>query len=254
LKDPNGVILLSGGFDSVALAIVLKKMGLDLQPVYMSHRPNVGNVTKKEIRAASRAACDIFGRRLLIVKARAKGKEPEWYQKFGYVAFSDRLPVPMSRKYLRNRIFLAVLGDLSLDFGIVAIGLLGTTERTPRNRIADEEHALLQKKTKGKLVTPQDLFASSLRVSDRTERKLGTKAALLCEIGKRGRWPEIMWRSQSCRLYFKRHCGTCNSCKERVVAFMEAWGEDRTDYRKGSWSDRVRKGLLPPLLPSQIEE
>jgi hypothetical protein len=253
-KDPNGVILLSGGFDSVALAIVLKKIGLDLQPVYMSHRPNVGNVTKKEIVAASRVACDVFGRRLLIVKAPAKGKEPEWYHEFGNVAFSKRLPVPMSRKYLRNRTFLAVLGDLDLDFGVVAVGLLGTTERTPRNRLADEEHSLLQKKTKGKLVTPQDLFSSGIRSSDRTERKLRAKAALLCEIGKRGRWPEIMWGSQSCRIYFKKHDGNCNSCKERAVAFMEAWGEDRTDYRKGSWADRVRRGLLPALLPTQAEE
>jgi 7-cyano-7-deazaguanine synthase in queuosine biosynthesis len=253
VKDPNGVILLSGGFDSVALAIVLKKIGLDLQPVYMSHRANVGNVTKKEIQAASHAACEIFDRSLLIVKAKAKDKEPEWYQEFGNVAFSKRLPVPMSRKHLRNRVFLAVLGDLGLDFGVVAIGLLGTTERTPRNRIADEEHDLLKRKTKGRLVTPQDLFSKAIRDKDRTDRKHATKTALLCEIGKRGRWPEVMWGSQSCRLYFKRHDGNCNSCKERVLAFMDAWGEDRTDYRKGSWADRVRRGLLPPRLPPSEE-
>ena len=67
------------------------------------------------------------------------------------------------------------------------------------------------------------------------------ETALLCEIGKRGRYPEIMWKSQSCRLYFKKHCGNCNSCRERAQAFMEAWGEDRTNYRRGSPADLIRR-------------
>lgn len=234
-RDPDGVILLSGGFDSVALGILLKQRGLDLQPVYVSHRPNVGNVTKKELRAASAAACAIFNRGLLIVKWPSKGKEPDWYADFGAVVFNDRLPVPKERKYLRNRTFLAVLRDLDLDFGVVAIGLLGTNERTPRNRLADEEHDLLKKKTRGRLVTPQGLFGAS---------KLDTKTALLCAIGKRGKWPELMWSTTSCRLYFKKSCGTCWGCKERAIAFMAAWGEDRTNYRKGRWSDRYRKGKI----------
>ena len=154
----------------------------------------------------------------------------------------------MSRKYLRNRTFLAVLKDLDLDFGVVAIGLLGTNERTPRNRLADEEHGLLKKKTRGRLITPQDLFSHATKgIEDANERKLATKTYLLCEIGKRGRWPEIMWGTTSCRLYFKKSSGTCWGCKERAMAFMAAWGEDRTNYRKGSWADRYRRGLRVPV-------
>lgn len=241
----DGVLLCSGGFDSAAYGILLKKAGLDLQPVYVSHRPNVGNVTKKEIVAASKYAQEVFGRRLLILKPKAKGKEPAWWCDYGDVAFTTKMPVPMSEKRLRNRRFIETLREHDLDRGVVAIGLLGTNERTPKNRLHDEEHDLLARRVRGELMTPQKTFGHL--------PKLETKIALLKAIGKKAPWPRVMWDSTSCRLYFRKSCGRCWGCKERAIAFMTAWGEDKTDYRKGEWADRYRRGLVevPATLPDE---
>lgn len=227
----DGVLLCSGGFDSVALGILLKKAGYDLQPVYCSHRPNVGNVTKKELEAAARFAKEVAGRRLLILKPHAKGHEPSWWCNYGDVAFTTKMPVPMSDKHLRNRRFVAALREHGLDKGVVAIGLLGTNERTPQNRLADEETDLLARHVRGELITPQGLFGGL--------PKLDTKVALLRAIGKKN--AALMWPTTSCRLYFKKACGVCWGCRERVSAFMTAWREDRTNYRPGSPADLLRR-------------
>ena len=232
----DGVLLCSGGFDSVAYGALLAKAGLKLAAVYCSHRPNVGNVTKKELRAAALFSKKVLGRRLLILKPYAKGKEPSWWCEFGDVAFTTKMPVPKAEKHLRNRRFMAALREHDLDKGVVAIGLLGTNERTPKNRLADEEHDLLKKTIRGELLTPEASFGF--------KGKLDTKAALLRCIGDDEALRKVIWASTSCRLYFKKHCGTCWGCKERVQAFMKAWGKDRTVYRPGSWADKFRRGII----------
>lgn len=230
----DGVLLCSGGFDSVAFGAILAKAGLRVAAVYCSHRTNVGNVTKKEIVAASQFSEKVLGRRLLILKPKAKGKEPAWWCKFGDIAFTKAMPVPKAEKHLRNRRFMAALREHDLDEGVVAIGLLGTNERTPKNRLADEETDLLKKTIRGELLTPQATFGF--------KGKLATKAALLRCVGKSKKLREALWASTSCRLYFKKHCGRCWGCRERAAAFMEAWGEDKTNYRKGTKADLIRRG------------
>ena len=230
----DGVLLCSGGFDSVVYGAILAKAGLRLAAVYCSHRPNVGNVTKKELRAAALFSEKVLGRRLLILKPHARGKEPAWWCEFGDVAFTSKMPVPKAQKHLRNRRFMAALREHSLDKGVVAIGLLGTNERTPKNRLADEEHDLLKKTIRGELLTPEATFGF--------KPKLDTKAALLRCIGKKDEaLRKVIWASTSCRLYFKKHCGVCWGCRERVGAFMDAWGEDRTNYRRGSAADLIKR-------------
>jgi 7-cyano-7-deazaguanine synthase in queuosine biosynthesis len=228
------VILFSGGLDSVMLAMLLKRQGHRPQPVYMSHRANVGNVTKKELKAASKLARSILGKKLIIVKAPAKGKEPSWYNQYGDVLFSQRLPVPKERKDQRNRIFLKVLRDLDLADGLVALGLFDS-EATPKNRkrwadirTPDLERSFDKLKTGGKLVT-----LTSLGYED--------KAAALQALGRRGKIPAQLWSSESCLMYFNKPCGDCASCKARAEAFLAAWGEDKTPYRPKSVAGRMKR-------------
>ena len=231
---PDGVILFSGGLDSVMLALLLARRGLSPQPVYMSHRANVGNVTKKELKAASKLAQSILGKKLIIVKAPAKGKEPSWYQDYGDVVFSTRLPVPKERKDQRNRIFLKVLKDLDLAGGTVALGLFDS-EATQENRkrwadirTPDMKRSLADLKTSGELVT-----LTSLGYQD--------KAAALKSLGRGGKIPSQLWSSESCLMYFNKPCGDCASCKSRAEAFLTAWGEDKTPYRPKSVAGKMKR-------------
>ena len=228
------IILFSGGLDSVMLAMLLRRQGYRPQPVYMSHRGNVGNVTKKELKAASKLAKSILGKKLIIVKARAKGKEPSWYKQYGDVVFSQRLPVPKERKDQRNRIFLKVLKDLDLADGMVALGLFDS-EATPKNRkrwadirTPDLRRSFAKLKTGGELVT-----LTSLGYED--------KAAALQALGRRGKIPSQLWSSESCLMYFNKPCGDCASCKARAEAFLAAWGEDKTPYRPKSVAGRMKR-------------
>jgi len=68
--DADGVVLFSGGMDSVAMAILLRQRGFDLVPVFMGHRSNVGNVTRKELRAAHALARPTTGRDLVVARVR----------------------------------------------------------------------------------------------------------------------------------------------------------------------------------------
>ena len=233
-RRSGGVILFSGGLDSVMLALLLKRKGQSPQPVYMSHRGNVGNVTKKELKAASKLARSILGKELLIVKAPAKGKEPSWYGQYGDVVFSKRLPVEKANKDQRNRVFLRVLKDLDLAGGPVALGLLDS-EATPKNRkrwadirTPDLERFFAKLKTRGDLIT-----LSSLGYDNKVEA--------LEALGRRGKIPAQLWSSESCLMYFNKPCGDCASCKARAEAFLAAWGEDKTPYRPKSVAGKMKR-------------
>ena len=233
-RRSSGVILFSGGLDSVMLALLLKRKGQSPQPVYMSHRGNVGNVTKKELKAASKLARSILGKDLLIVKAPAKGKEPSWYGQYGDVVFSKRLPVEKANKDQRNRVFLRVLKDLDLAGGPVALGLLDS-EATPKNRkrwadirTPDLERFFAKLKTRGDLIT-----LSSLGYDNKVEA--------LEALGRRGKIPAQLWSSESCLMYFNKPCGDCASCKARAEAFLAAWGEDKTPYRPKSVAGKMKR-------------
>ncbi|TFH67037.1 MAG: hypothetical protein E4G90_00440 [Gemmatimonadales bacterium] len=226
-------LLFSGGLDSVSLAILLERQGLgglEVLPVYMAHRPG-GNVTKKELEAAGPLAEEITGHELLIVKAKPKGND-DWYRKLGQVCYSRRLPVSKANKKRRNRTFLKVAKDLGLDqCDRIALGVFGPSANANVPE-ADVCYDQLVKRTpwlkRGQLVTFE-----SMGIFDKT--------AMLKAVGRgalnRGR----VYASESCLMYFNTHCGECISCHQRADAFMEAWGQDKTRYRKGTYADRRKR-------------
>jgi 7-cyano-7-deazaguanine synthase in queuosine biosynthesis len=233
--DYAGVILFSGGMDSVAVAMHLAKRKKKYLPVYLSHRSNVGNVTKKEIVAARKLAKKILGEELMVFKKGAKsGKIPEWYGK--KVRLTDTMPVPKQRKNTRNRKFLEVLKEAGLADKEIWLGVLGTgsdpsSRASSAGRAQDVTKQGLQKHlkkigAKGRIRVVKDLPGVKTKVH--LIKKLASKKNL--------------FQSQSCLMYFGRHCGDCWSCVERAEAFMQAFGEDKTAYRQSSKAHHIVKG------------
>lgn len=242
LKSYDGVILFSGGLDSVAVGMVLaqdkKKKYL---PVYISHRSNVGNVTKKEILAARKLAKKIFDEELMVIKPDAKGKLPVWYGKRVYV--TDHMPVPKTKKNERNRRFLKVLKEYGLADKEIWLGVLGIPGAGDRSRAAGRAQDVtkegLQKHLKkiggkGKIKVVRDI------------KGVKTKADLLRKLPKNFK-PDII-ESQSCLMYFNKPCGDCWSCMERVESIMQVYGKDQTPYRKDSKADKYKKKTDKDLL------
>lgn len=243
LQDYQGVILFSGGLDSVALAIgrslLYSNQLSPLLPVYISHRANVGNVTKKEILAARKLAKKLFGEELVVIKPDTKaGVLPDWYGKRVYV--TKRMPVIKTQKNKRNRKFLEVLKDYGLADKQIWLGVLGIPGAGDRSRAAGrakdvtkeglQEH-LKKIGGKGKIKVVRDL--SGVKTKSDLLKKIET------HYGKKFR-PDI-FESQSCLMYFNKPCGDCWSCVERAESIMQAYGQDRTPYRKDSKADKIRR-------------
>jgi 7-cyano-7-deazaguanine synthase in queuosine biosynthesis len=243
------VLLFSGGLDSVALGILLAREGHELEPVYLSHRHG-GNVTRKEAETASELAEEITGRRLVIVKAVTKD-ERRW-DELGRVVHETKgkLPIPKDKKDSRNRTFLRVLRDVGImDVADhVAVGILGVegetefldehqaqalARRISSRRLRDVSHEELEDDARldpGVLITPAAMGITG-------------KVGLLKAVGRRSKKAvDQLYRSESCLMYFNTACGDCASCKSRAQAFMAAWGEDRTRYRRDTFAWRVQRG------------
>lgn len=233
------IVLFSGGLDSVALAILLKREKLKIIPVYMGHRHG-GNVTKKEVVTAGQLSQKIAGRELEIFKKRpASPGADAWYREWGSVNYTPYLPVSKKTKGRRNRIFLKVLkkagltGAEGVDF--IALGVFGPSANpnVPKGDVCYD--ALVRSAPDlepGQLITFESLGITS-------------KTDMLKKVGRRSkRNCELLWASESCLMYFNLPCGNCISCVERAEAFMEAWGKDKTPYRKGTTADRIKRGRV----------
>jgi 7-cyano-7-deazaguanine synthase in queuosine biosynthesis len=225
-------LLFSGGLDSVAMAILLKKEGMEIVPVYMSHRKG-GNVTKKEVVAAGSMAEALTGHELTIIKKQPATRGSDaWYQEWGNVHYSRLLPVDKKSKGRRNRIFLKILRSKGLDeCDFIALGVFGPSANpnVPDADVCYERLAASSRLEPGQLVTFE-----SMGIAD--------KVAMLRAVGRRSRKNcELLWGSESCLMYFNTHCGECISCHERADAFVGAWGKDKTRYRRGTYAARRKR-------------
>ena len=240
--DYDGVVLFSGGLDSVALGIMLasnpRKAYL---PVYISHRSNVGNVTKKEILAARKLAKKIFREELLVFKKGTKsGKVPDWYGKRVYE--TDTMPVPKNKKNERNRRFLQVLKENGLADKEIWLGVLGIPGAGDRSRAAGRAQDVtkegLQKHlkklgAKGKIKVVRDI--------EGVKTKADLLKGLPFYVGTTTPTQDLIVQSQSCLMYFNKPCGDCWSCVERVESMVQAYGRDKTPYRKDSKADKYKR-------------
>lgn len=238
-------LLFSGGLDSVAMAILLRREGLDVVPVYMSHRANGGNVTKKELTTAAHLAKALTGHGLAIVKKPPTRRgDDAWYTEWGDVYYSRRMPISKEKKGRRNKIFLQVAKQLGFDqLDFIALGTLGVAgesefvgqermRRVSRQRLNDVTHEKLEATLEpGQLITLESLG-------------LPGKVAMLKAVGHGKKARDACYASESCLMYFAKPCGNCSSCKSRAKAFMAAWGKDKTPYRRGSSADLVKRGKV----------
>jgi len=237
----DGVLLFSGGMDSVLLGILARRQGLGLVPVFMSHRGNVGNVTKKELGAAHGLAEAVTGRPLVVFKPEAKSRPAAWYG--DDVRFTDRLPVLKADKPQRNRTFLSVLHDAGLADGTVVVGVFGPGERAQAAGRADDVskrglQAHMRKiGARGTVLTAED-FGGGGRDSGKVD--------LLRQVRPRSKDAELVTQSESCLMYFAKPCGDCWSCMDRAEALLEAWGYDPTPYRSNSKAGRLTRRRKRP--------
>jgi len=243
---PFTALLFSGGLDSVAMALILVAKGHEVEPVYCSHRHG-GNVTKKEVMAASYLAPKITGRELVVVKAPTKD-ERWWEDASDQLLHTNAgkrgaLPVPKESKSKRNQRMVRACREVGIldEVDHLALGILGvegelefsTKEERDfdKARVRDITHEDLERACKlpgGFLITP-----SSLGLVGKTD--------LLKAVGRGKRAREACFDSDSCLMYFNKPCGDCASCKARVQAFMSAWGRDETVYRTGTFAARHKR-------------
>lgn len=226
-------LLFSGGLDSVAMAILLKRERLKIIPIYMSHRHG-GNVTKKEVVTAGQLSLELAGRELEIFKKRPASRGSDaWYSEWGTVHYTSHLPISKKLKGRRNRIFIRILKKAGVDgMDFVALGAFGPSANpnVPRGDVCYDSLV----KSASWLEPGQLVTFESLGITDKTQ--------MLKAVGRRSkRNCELLWASESCLMYFNKPCGNCISCVERAEAFMQAWGQDKTPYRKGTTADRLKR-------------
>ena len=216
--------------DSTALGLLLRRDGEHLQPVYCCHRPNGGNVTRKELAAAAELADWVWGTQLLILYWPKKGAPPQWLSEYGDVEEAKALPVASADKDHRNRRMLRALDEHDLAGGTVGVGVFGTSDEPGRTaeRKRDTDPATLDAEVSGEVVTPTDLGLTS-------------KADLLRAVGRRGAAPAQLAATESCLMWFAKHCGNCWSCVDRAEAFVGAWGHDPTPYRRGTSAWKIAR-------------
>ena len=236
----DGAILFSGGMDSVILAIIARSRGHNLIPFFMSHRANVGNVTKKELRAASELAKATTGNNLIIIKPFTK-TTPKWYSDFGDVHESDLLPVVKGNKDRRNRVFIDVLDEFGQADGIVALGLFGSTRVDGKERTKERADDIIPSRlskylksigSKGTILSLAEYAGAGGEAGGKTRALKDLPASAKKHV----------LASESCLMWFGKPCGDCWSCMDRVKSITAAWGKDTTPYRAGSKADKHKKG------------
>ena len=91
----------------------------------------------------------------------------------------------------------------------------------------------------------QDVVNRAIRGSVRILRPYAGLSK--AEVMHRGRGLPLELTFSCIRPEAGRHCGACNKCEERRVAFAEAGLEDRTDYAAGRGRlGPGRAGQVPP--------
>jgi len=221
--QPEAVVLLSGGLDSMVAAALARERGFAINALTIDYNQR----HRREIEAARRIATDLGARRHVVLSLDLR--------QFGGSALTDDFDVPkggvgadipITYVPARNLIFLALtlgwaepLGAHDVFIGVNALDYSGYPDCRPEFIAAFEEAAGLATKT-GVEGRPLTIHAPLQHWS---------KARIVEEAVRLGLDPALSW---SC--YDPdpegRACGLCDSCRLRRKGFVEAGIEDPIGY------------------------
>lgn len=212
----KAVVLMSGGLDSCVCAGIAKKMGYDLNILFVRY----GQKTEKKEEQSVKKLAEYFEADLKLLDLRFLGE-------IGGSALTDEIEVrkddtgiPSTYVPFRNSIFLSlatawaeVLGAKAIFYGANSVDFSGYPDCRPDYFKAFQN--LIEKGTKRgdiKLLVPLAEMSKSQIVKKGMEMGLPL---------------EYTW---SCYFSNEKACGKCESCKLRLKGFEEAGYEDPIEY------------------------
>ena len=212
----KAVVLMSGGLDSCVCAGIAKKMGYDLNILFVRY----GQKTEKKEEQSVKKFAEYFEADLKLLDLRFLGE-------IGGSALTDEIEVrkddtgiPSTYVPFRNSIFLSlatawaeVLGAKAIFYGANSVDFSGYPDCRPDYFKAFQN--LIEKGTKRgdiKLLAPLAEMSKSQIVKKGMEMGLPL---------------EYTW---SCYFSNEKACGKCESCKLRLKGFEEAGYKDPIEY------------------------
>lgn len=224
-KLKKAIIIFSGGLDSVCTAIELQSR-FDLYAITFSY----GQKANQEIRMAKH-----FARILKLKEHKIVNIEfmKELYGKTNVLTNSE-MKIPSKFDYsivvpIRNAVFLSIASAwaFSKNAQLVAYGAHKGDQKYPDcrpsfTRLVEEAF------NEGEI----DGIRQGLRkkVKIWTPYMVGLSKVDLLKIGYKKLGDEI-FKTWSCYANIKIHCGKCESCNNRKIAFLNARINDKTKYR-----------------------
>jgi len=212
----KAVVLMSGGLDSCVCAGIAKKMGYDLNILFVRY----GQKTEKKEEQSVKKLAEYFEADLKLLDLR-------FLREIGGSALTDEIEVrkddtgiPSTYVPFRNSIFLSlatawaeVLGAKAIFYGANSVDFSGYPDCRPDYFKAFQN--LIEKGTKRgdiKLLAPLAEMSKSQIVKKGMEMGLPL---------------EYTW---SCYFSNEKACGKCESCKLRLKGFEEAGYKDPIEY------------------------
>ena len=212
----KAVVLMSGGLDSCVCAGIAKKMGYDLNILFVRY----GQKTEKKEEQSVKKLAEYFEADLKLLDLR-------FLREIGGSALTDEIKVrkddtgiPSTYVPFRNSIFLSlatawaeVLGAKAIFYGANSVDFSGYPDCRPDYFKAFQN--LIEKGTKRgdiKLLVPLAEMSKSQIVKKGMEMGLPL---------------EYTW---SCYFSNEKACGKCESCKLRLKGFEEAGYKDPIKY------------------------
>jgi len=224
-KLKKAIIIFSGGLDSVCAAIHLKSK-FELYAITFSY----GQKADQEIKIAKHFAKILKFKEHKIVDIKFM---KDLYEKTN-VLTNSKMKIPSKFDYsivvpIRNAVFLSIASAwaFSKNAQLVAYGAHRGDQKYPDCRPSFTrliEHAFNEGEIDGikqnlrKKINVWTPFMASLSKSD------------LLKIGYKRLGDEI-FKTWSCYANTKTHCGICESCNNRKIAFNQAKIHDKTKYR-----------------------
>lgn len=213
----KAVCLVSGGPDSAVAAAMAKKEGYELYCLSF----NYGQIAAKELESAKKIVKALGAKEHRVVDISFLR---DLYGS-GVTALLDK-KMPMPERFeqsvivpFRNGILLSIAAGYAAAIGADAIfyGAQGDDARFYPDCTREFVSAISRAISSG--------TGSKLTVRNPLAKK--TKAEVIKLAVELGVPLELTW---SCYLGLKKHCGRCESCRNRKRAFREAGIEDPTDY------------------------